>query len=163
MGCGPGLLARHLGQVVPSVRLIGVDIDPWMVRVAKSEQTMEAVRGSSLDLPFKSGSVGTVVSSASLKDWADRQTGLREIARVLAPGGVGLVYDFATKGAGSSPAGFRDRYGFIADFLRRVMRVFAPFSLEDAKTLARGVGVPASVLIETDLPVVRIAIRKGAE
>ncbi len=160
VGCGPGLLERYLRQVAPSARLIGVDIDPWMLRVAKSEQAMEAVRATSIALPFKDCSVGTIVSSASLKDWSDRATGLKEIGRVLAQNGIGLVYDFATTGRGSSPKDFRNRYGLITDILRRAMSFFAPFSLEDAMTLTRDLGLPASVAMEPDLPVVRIAIRK---
>ena len=162
VGCGPGLLAKHLGQVAPPMRLIGVDIDPWMLRVAKSEQRMETIRGSSLALPFKDRTIGTVVSSASLKDWTDPRAGLHEITRVLSPKGVGLVYDFATTGVGSSPTGFRHRYGFLADFFRRAMRIFAPFSFEDAKTIAQGLEASTSILLEEDLPVIRIMIRKDS-
>jgi ubiquinone/menaquinone biosynthesis C-methylase UbiE len=140
--------------------LIGVDIDPWMLRVAKSEQPIEAIRASSLALPFKDRTIGIVVSSASLKDWTDPQAGLHEIARVLSGEGVGLVYDFATTGVGSNPTGFRKRYGLITDLLRRAMSIFAPFSVEDAKTLAQGLGASASIAMDRDLPVVRITIRK---
>jgi ubiquinone/menaquinone biosynthesis C-methylase UbiE len=45
------------------------------------------------DLPHESGSVDLVVSSLSLHHWEDRASGLREIARVLRPGGRAWIYD----------------------------------------------------------------------
>ena len=40
------------------------------------------------------------------------------------------------------------------------MRIFAHFSFEDAKTIAQGLEASTSILLEEDLPVIRIMIRK---
>ena len=44
-------------------------------------------------LPFESGSIDLVVSTLSLHHWPNPGAGFAEIARVLRPGGVALVYD----------------------------------------------------------------------
>jgi len=132
-----------------------------MLAIAHEREGARAVRATSENLPFRTGSVDIVVSSASLKDWGNRAGGLGEIRRVLRPGGVGLVSDFITTGPGSRPEGFRRRFGVVSDVLRQLAGLVIPFSLDDARGLASAVG--GGVRLEADLGVVIIEIRKPAE
>jgi ubiquinone/menaquinone biosynthesis C-methylase UbiE len=46
-------------------------------------------------LPFRDGAFDTIVSASSLHYWADPVAGLAEARRVLAPGGLLLLVDWA--------------------------------------------------------------------
>jgi ubiquinone/menaquinone biosynthesis C-methylase UbiE len=46
------------------------------------------VQGAAEALPFGDASFDLVVSSMSFHHWADQRVGLREVRRVLAPGGL---------------------------------------------------------------------------
>ncbi len=142
VGSGPGLLAMRLADASPGARLVCVDVEPGMLRAAQEAGCPYTVRGTADRLPIRSGTCGTVVSTATLKDWANRKEGLSEIARLLEPGGRAFVYDFVTVGPGSKPAGFVRRFGLIAELLRRRMARMIPFSLADLAELAADVRDP---------------------
>jgi len=155
IGCGPGLLGARIAGARPQARTVGVDIDAEMLRAAREMAGFRVVRASSNALPFRSGSIEVAVSTASLKDWGDREGGLAEIQRVTRRGGALLVADFVTRGPGSSPDRFRRRFGFLSDVLRRIAGFLVPFSLDDARRLAERIGGIAE--LDPDLGVVLIS------
>jgi ubiquinone/menaquinone biosynthesis C-methylase UbiE len=55
------------------------------------------VRGEAGALPLQTGSTDLVVSASSLHDWPDAAAGLREIRRVLRPGGRVVVLDWCAE------------------------------------------------------------------
>ena len=156
VGCGPGLLGTRISRLLPQTRVVGVDVDPRMARIARQETQSDVVVAMSGSLPIRSRTIDVVVSSASLKDWGDRLGGLREIQRVLRNDGVGRVFEFVTTGPGSAPDGFRRRYGLVSDLLRRIAGYVIPFSVEDARVLAEQVG--GHIRMEADLGVVELAL-----
>ena len=163
IGCGPGLLARKLLARTPELRLVCVDIDSKMLEAARSSGCRYLVRASADQLPFRSGVINLVVSTASLKDWANPAKGLAEILRVIPVESAGFVFDFITVGPGSNPPHFARRYGIAAELLRRVMGVFVSFSIDDARKLAQGLsalGAQVEIETETDLGVLGMIIRK---
>lgn len=163
VGCGPGLLENRLASRFGRDRLVGVDIDRDMLVVAGSEGVMDLIRGSSACLPFRDGSIATAVLSASLKDWGDRIGGLREMERVLRPGGTAVVYDFITAIPGSRPEGFARRFGIVSEILRRLMASRMPFPLDDGNRLLGELdGIDAALEVEEDLGALRITIEKRA-
>ena len=94
VGCGAGAALRELAERYPEASLTGCDISPLAVGTASSlnEELVKAGRMRFLlcgvpDLPFADGSFDTVFSVESLYFWPDQVAGLREIRRVLAPGG----------------------------------------------------------------------------
>lgn len=97
VGCGPGDLAAMLSERLPEARVCGVDLAPSMVELARQKATDDGrlgfEGGDVADLPFESGSFDLVVSTLSLHHWPDPGAGFAEIARVLRPGGVALIYD----------------------------------------------------------------------
>ncbi len=163
VGCGPGLLEARIASRIGSERVVGVDIDHRMLRLASSGCNCEAVQATAACLPFKNESVDVVVSSASLKDWGDRRAGLSEVVRVMRPGATGLVYDFVTVGPGSRPEGFRRRFGVVSDLLRQLLRIAVRFTIDDAKQLASALShrTEVSVGLEPDLGIVRIKFTKS--
>lgn len=132
-----------------------------MLRIARQESSIDVIQANVTHLPLRSGVVDLALSSASLKDWTQPSTGLREIVRCLRPGGWALIYEFLTKGEGSKPIGFRRRFGVVSDLLRRMARFFAPFTLAEAEELIQTVqGARGELVTDTDLGVVRVTFRK---
>ena len=94
VGCGAGAALRELAEKYPDADLTGCDISPLAVETAMSlnESYVKAGRMRFLrcgvpDLPFADGAFDTAFSVESLYFWPDQLAGLREIRRVLAPGG----------------------------------------------------------------------------
>lgn len=94
VGCGTGRLLRAAHQRWPAAQLVGVDPAEGMVRVAR-ELTPAATFhiGTAEQLPLPDASVETAVSTLSFHHWHDQAAGVREIARVLRPGGYFLLAD----------------------------------------------------------------------
>lgn len=94
VGCGGGQQALRLAEA--GYRVTGVDLSGDQIRRARRRADRRRGPGEPpafqqadvLDLPFADGTFEGVTSVGSLKHWTDRGRGLRECARVLAPGGV---------------------------------------------------------------------------
>jgi SAM-dependent methyltransferase len=85
VGCGDGFFAQ-----VAFSRILeaGIDLDESEVRRAvQSGSYRKAIHGSVTDLPFPPKSFKTVISNCVLEHVPDIDQGLKEIARVLKPGG----------------------------------------------------------------------------
>jgi len=93
VACGTGIVTRLAAQYVGTHgRVIGLDVDPGMVEVARS---LPAPPGTSIDwevgdalmLPFPDAMFHIVFCQGGLQFVPDRLTALREMSRVLRPGG----------------------------------------------------------------------------
>jgi ubiquinone/menaquinone biosynthesis C-methylase UbiE len=86
IGCGPGAALEYAFET--GAEVVGVDPSPAMVARAQRRVPGVEVRvGSAEQLPFPDGHFTVVINVLSFHHWADREAGLREILRVLAPGG----------------------------------------------------------------------------
>ena len=95
IGCGSGRLLRKVHDSWPEAHLSGVDPAQGMLSVAR-QLTPEAhfSMGSAEALPLENASVDLALSTISFHHWQDQAAGLREVARVLQPGGCFLLADF---------------------------------------------------------------------
>lgn len=97
IGCGPGDLAAMLAERLPAARIVGLDLSPSMVDLARRRQTADGrLRfevGDAANLPCDPASIDVVVSTLSLHHWPNAGAGFSEIGRVLRPGGAAFVYD----------------------------------------------------------------------
>ncbi len=106
VGCGHGLLLVGAAKKLTTGRAVGVDIwnqaDQWdnhpenTARNARIEGVADRVEIHTCDaskLTFPDESFDIVVSSAALHDMVERDKVLREIIRVLKPGGQIAIYD----------------------------------------------------------------------
>jgi ubiquinone/menaquinone biosynthesis C-methylase UbiE len=95
IGCGSGRLLRKVHNAWPEAHLAGVDPAQGMLDVAR-HLTPEArfSLGSAEALPLENASVDLALSTISFHHWHDQAAGVREVARVLRPGGSFLLADF---------------------------------------------------------------------
>lgn len=86
VGCGPGAALEHAART--GAEVAGVDPSPSMAGKAAGRVPDADVKvGSAEDIPFPDDSFTVAINVVSFHHWADRQAGLIEIRRVLAPGG----------------------------------------------------------------------------
>lgn len=95
IGCGTGQLLLDIRDRCEEVRLHGLDLCPGMVRTARQLLGAEPVLvvGDSGCLPFADRSMDVVVCTHSFHHYPDQAAVLREMARVLRPGGRALILD----------------------------------------------------------------------
>ncbi len=100
LGCGEGRVARDLRDRGHTVT--GVDASPTLVRLAQdADPGGTYVVADAAELPFEDGSFDVAVAYNSLMDFDDLEGSIRELARVLVPGGrlaVSIVHPFADAG-----------------------------------------------------------------
>jgi SAM-dependent methyltransferase len=100
VGTGPGALAVAIARRCGSCSVIAVDLAPEMLATAQ-RRARDAGITDRLDfrvadaaaLPLPDASVDVAVSTLSLHHWRDVPAILRELHRVVRPGGRVLIYD----------------------------------------------------------------------
>jgi ubiquinone/menaquinone biosynthesis C-methylase UbiE len=89
LGCGPGVAVRYAARL--GAMVTGVDPAPIMLRTARLLTSRSAkaryAKGTAEDIPLSEGSASVVWSIATVHHWSDIEFGLREVRRVLLPGG----------------------------------------------------------------------------
>ena len=100
VGCGPGYLVAAMAKSFPHLHIIGADIANEMVQLASKNlsslsfgEQVEFRQGDIQALPFDDNAVDFVVSTFSLHHWSEPSHSLKEIHRVLKPGGQFLIFD----------------------------------------------------------------------
>jgi len=94
---GTGDLAIALHRACPMRRVIVADPSAGMLAVARERagDSLEYIQAGGEDLPLPDGSVAMVTLSFGLRNMADPAQGLREVARVLQPGGHLVLLEFS--------------------------------------------------------------------
>lgn len=93
VGCGTGVnLLEAARQFAPTRLLCGIDLSPGMVAVARSKAASLGVPalftvGDAEQLPYEDGTFDVVLCNSVLHWFKNRGAALREMARVLRPGG----------------------------------------------------------------------------
>jgi ubiquinone/menaquinone biosynthesis C-methylase UbiE len=90
VACGTGAATRLAARRAGAEQVTGLDINPGMIEVARSLPCEPAVSwqiGSALQVPFPDQVFDLVLCQQGVQFFADRAAGLREMRRVLVPGG----------------------------------------------------------------------------
>lgn len=136
VACGTGVLACAAAQRVgPTGAVVGLDVNPQMLAVARRQPAqVEWVEGRAEALPFSDRRFDAVVSQFGFMFFDDRVAALREMRRVLRPGGRLAV---AVCDALSQSPGYAALASLLQQlFGRAVADAFrAPFALGDAALL----------------------------
>jgi demethylmenaquinone methyltransferase/2-methoxy-6-polyprenyl-1,4-benzoquinol methylase len=96
VACGSGKLTAELARLAaPNGRVLGLDFSPQMLEVARREHPgIEFFEGDALNLPFDDVSFDASTIAFGLRNLADPIRGLREMVRVVKPGGRAVVLEF---------------------------------------------------------------------
>lgn len=96
VGCGSGVLLDRLARTVPGAGLAGVDLSGAMLDVARRRlgPGVELCRAAAEALPCADASFDTVVSVSVFHFIRRPEAALREMRRVLAPGGRLVLTDW---------------------------------------------------------------------
>ncbi len=107
LATGSGDLALAIQRKLPETKITGADFSAAMLERARHKGLTNTVVADALDLPFGDESFEAVTVAFGLRNMADWEAALREMARVLGPEGHLLVLDF------SQPSGWlRGPYQF---------------------------------------------------
>lgn len=91
---GTGDLARAIERACPGAEVTGSDFSPEMLEVARGLGSRRLVQADALAMPFQA-EFDVVSVAFGLRNMASWPDALREMARVLKPGGHLLVLDFS--------------------------------------------------------------------
>jgi ubiquinone/menaquinone biosynthesis C-methylase UbiE len=96
-GTGPGRLPLAIAAAFPELHVDGIDRSPEMIERARQNATgVDRVTFTQADvarLPFPDATFDLVVSSISQHHWVAPEQGVRDLRRVLRPGGRLWIYD----------------------------------------------------------------------
>ena len=149
VGCGTGVLTKEIASRVGSDGgAVGIDPNPGMLAVAAEQAGIAEWReGIAESLPFADRSFDAVASQFALMFFRDRVRGLREMLRVLRPGGrlaVAVWNSLDSMPAFAAEVALLEWLGGrpAADALR------APFVLGDQAALAELFSEAGAVAVE---------------
>jgi demethylmenaquinone methyltransferase/2-methoxy-6-polyprenyl-1,4-benzoquinol methylase len=117
-GSGDVLLALGRGRAYTETA-VGADFCLPMLQRATAKGARHLLGGDGLQLPFADDTFDAVTIAWGLRNFADRRAGLREMRRVLRPGGRAYVLEFSHPAAWLAPLYFW--------YLRHVMPKYAQF------------------------------------
>ncbi len=92
---GTGDLALEIQQACPDCEVIATDFCAEMLAHAKSRGIVKTVVADALALPFADDAFDVVTVAFGLRNMADYPAALKEMARVLKPGGRLVILDFS--------------------------------------------------------------------
>lgn len=99
-----------------------------------------------MGLSFENATFDIVISLASIKHWPDKVLGLKEIARVLVPGGRSLVLEANSECTEDEFARFASKYYFwwvykrLFNWYGRLITVKQGIPPSEAEAMARAAG-----------------------
>ncbi len=96
LATGSGALAATLAAACPAASIVGVDFcRPLLERAARSGRLRRPVQADALRLPFTDGTFDVVTVAFGLRNMVSWPDALREMRRVLRPGGHVVILDFS--------------------------------------------------------------------
>ena len=93
VGCGSGRLLRAAHARWPNARLVGVDPSAGMIEAGAALTPAELHVTGAESIPLADSSIDLAFSTIAFHHWLDPAQGLRELARVLRPGGHFVLVD----------------------------------------------------------------------
>lgn len=121
VGCGGGRTVSKLAAMAADGKVYGLDYSRESVAVARkinrewiSMGRVEIREGSVSQLPFADGMFDLVTAVETHFWWPDLPAGMREIVRVLKPGGSLIIIAEVYKGANTTTARLAEKYAALS-------------------------------------------------
>lgn len=100
IACGTGDIAQAIAERHEHARVLATDLNPEMVARAKRRlhrfgERVRAIEADMTQLPLEDQSVDVLTGGYALRNAPDLTDALREVARVLKPGGTAAFLDFS--------------------------------------------------------------------
>lgn len=99
---GTADLAIQAARSLDPETVVGVDLSEEMLRRGRRKvarqglaEQITLLEGDALDLPFEDGSFDAALVAFGVRNFEELEAGLREISRVLRPGGTLIVLEFS--------------------------------------------------------------------
>lgn len=135
--CGTGIVARLAARALIGTagKVVGADFDPGMIAIARELLPEGEWQEADLQrLPFADGAFDLVMCQQGLQFLPDRAAGLRQMHRVLRPGGRVVLSIWTT--LANSPA-HAMLFGALGKLLSIDMSAPPPWSLSDGEDVAK--------------------------
>lgn len=172
VGCGSGGAAIHLATLAPQALVVGVDLSRRMLRYGERRlqqrgATSVSLRyGDATELPFEDEQFDMAYSIASLKMWPDRDAGLREMHRVLRPGGRIIVLELDRGATDEAVRNYARRFrlipaGICAIYVRAYVVAQSPDILDAQALMQRSPFAHFDVTRMPDYPFFAIRAQKA--
>lgn len=99
---GTGDLALELLRQHKADEVTGIDLSEEMMRIGQQKavragqaEHIQFMRASAFDMPFEDNTFDAVTCSYGVRNFADLERGLREMHRVVRPGGQVMILEFS--------------------------------------------------------------------
>lgn len=125
LGCGTGELLCRMGPYAE--KMIGVDCSPEMLgeaetRLRKNGLLADLRLGELEHLPMRDNEADLAVISMVLHHLTNPEEGIREVSRILQPGGVFIFAEFAKHKMEALRTEYGDRWlGFNHDYVEKIL------------------------------------------
>lgn len=132
LATGSGVVAYELKKALPAARVSGYDFCQPMLDVAEAKQTgrpdsekIPFAIGDCMALPIPDASLDALTIAYGVRNFEDRPRGLKELRRVLRPGGSAYIMEF------SQPSWWMKPFYFI--YLKTLLPLVAWATTGDRK------------------------------
>ncbi|MDO5654774.1 MAG: bifunctional demethylmenaquinone methyltransferase/2-methoxy-6-polyprenyl-1,4-benzoquinol methylase UbiE [Flavobacteriaceae bacterium] len=99
---GTGDLAIALAQKIPNAQITGFDLSAGMLEYGREKikaknlnHQIQMIQGDAENMPFEDNSFDAITVAFGVRNFENLEKGLKEIHRVLKPGGTFLILEFS--------------------------------------------------------------------
>jgi ubiquinone/menaquinone biosynthesis C-methylase UbiE len=124
IGTGPGRVPLAIARKLTTLVIDAIDISSAMVDIATGnarkaglEQRVKFQYGSAEKIPFEDGVFDLVMATLSFHHWAKPEECLKEVRRVLKPGGELWIYEFKWDLTPENKEQVKKKYGPVLAFM----------------------------------------------
>jgi demethylmenaquinone methyltransferase / 2-methoxy-6-polyprenyl-1,4-benzoquinol methylase len=134
LGCGTGELARLVAHHFPTARVVAADFTSAMLARAKAASAprperdrLEFERATAMRLPFAESAFDLVTNAFVARNLSDLPAALREMRRVLRPGGVLLTLEITEPASPAFARLFHAYFDRVVPWLGAAVKSAGPY------------------------------------